>query len=293
MTTRHEHIVVGGSLTAVLYAFINNYPLVFTESIQPFRFDYFEPKQSFECLKIPQATKTLLTFNGERIVGVSKVMLWERLLFLMALDGKVLTSGITSHLRCDIDRIVASNDYSKIGEWLFDECHYFDDQNSHGFVSKKDLAEPEYLCYDWVAFNRGGKHDIDFFSTDDKFVQHVWFYSSDRIDGSTPVKDACVVSQLTQAELLDFDYSETMARFKLVHEMEARGMKGKFNGYGPNGNPKYYKFRTSGIARTKSRLPNPLSPQASNICLPQVSDKDMLKSLPQACMEYDRFLRWL
>ena len=31
--------------------------------------------------------------------------------------------------------------------------------------------------------------------------------------------------------------------------MEKRGMKGKFNGNGPNGKPKHYKFRTSYITR--------------------------------------------
>jgi hypothetical protein len=56
--------------------------------------------------------------------------------------------------------------------------------------------------------------------------------------------------QLTEQQLLDFDYSETMARFKVVHEMESRGMKGQFaGGYTTAGNPKHYKFRTTSIGR--------------------------------------------
>ena len=42
-------------------------------------------------------------------------------------------------------------------------------------------------------------------------------------------------------------------------------MKGKFNGYGQNGKPKYYKFRTSSIARTKRQCADKQKPEAKNI----------------------------
>ena len=51
-------------------------------------------------------------------------------------------------------------------------------------------------------------------------------YSSDRIDGNTPVRDACAVSKLTESQLIDFDYSETMARFKVLKIMKDNGMRG-------------------------------------------------------------------
>ena len=58
------------------------------------------------------------------------------------------------------NRIVCSNEYSKIAEIEFGTCHYFGDHFAHDFVTEKRLAEEEYVCYDWVAFNRGGKHKI-------------------------------------------------------------------------------------------------------------------------------------
>lgn len=289
----HENIVVGSSLIAVMFAFENGYPMVFTEAQRPFRFDFLEPGIAYENLKVPDNKTTITTFQGDVELGTPKYLLWERLMFLLSMDSKVPLSNLCHTIRNEEQSVSCFNEYSKIAELRYDKCHYFGDGNAYGFVSKKDLAEKNYICYDWVAFNSGGKHEIDYIKTDDNFVNEVWFYPSDRIDGNTAVKDACVVSLMTESDILDFNYSETMARFKLTHEMEQRGMKGKFNGYGPNGKPKHYKFRTSSIARTKHQQANSIEPQSQHVEIPQFSEKDMLQNLQQTCLDTNRFLRWL
>ena len=289
----YDTIVIGSSLSAVLYAFNNKFPIFFAEERRPFRFDYLEPALDLSCLKIPGAAKSLTTFGGEKNIGVTKELLWERLLFLLSLDGNAPLSNLCHSIRYDGDRVVCSNEYSKIMEFKFNECIYFGDKKSTGFVSQKGLDEDSYVCYDYIAFNKGGKHEIDHIRTDDDFVSEIWFYSSDRIDGNTPVRDACAVSKLTGVQLTDFDFSETMARFKVVHEMEQRGMKGLFaGGYTTAGNPKHYKFRTTSINRETNKQRNEDEPQAANIKISESSDKDWLEDLSSACVAYDRFLRY-
>ena len=289
----NENIVVGSSLTAALFAFENKYPLYFTNAERPFRFDHLEVGQDFDNLKIPSSIKVVKSFDGQQTLGIPKHILWERVMFLLSLDSKTPLSNLCSTIRNNGDSISCFNDYSKICEIKYETCYYFGDTNASGFVRKKGLAESKFMCYDWIAFNRGGKHEIDYIKTNDKFVNEVWFYSSDRIDGNTAVKDACVVSELSESEMLDFDYSETMARFKLIHTMESNGMKGKFNGYGQNGKPKYYKFRTSSIARTKRQCADKQKPESKNIKIPSISEKDLLQSLQHAKLGSDLFLRWL
>ena len=291
--------MIGSSLTAVLYAFNNNLPIFFAEECRPFRFDYLDPDINLDFLKltpIPKAgpaPKSLTTFDGVKIVGQSKELLWERLLFLMSLDGKVPLSNLCHTMRYDGERVVCSNEYSKIFEFRFNECHYFSDTNSSGFVGEKDVDEHNYICYDYIAFNKGGKHEIDYIHTSDDFVSEIWFYSSDRIDGNTPVRDACAVSLLTEEQLLDFEYSQTMARFKVVYEMESRGMKGKFaHDYTTAGNPKHYKFRTTSINRETNKQRHEPEPYSSDIKIPEVNEKDLLKNLSSTVMAYDRFLRY-
>mgnify|MGYP003676041849 FL=1 len=55
---------------------------------------------------------------------------------------------------------------------------------------------------------------------------------------------------LDKEQITDFDYSETMVRFKTVHEMESRGMKARVSDRDADGNPtRYKKYKTSYMKR--------------------------------------------
>lgn len=293
MNREHQEIVVGSSLKAILFAFKKNCPVIFTDPQTPFRFEYLDYNINLDALKLDNKKNKLLSTDNHKFVGLEKFLLWERLLFLLSLDSKVPLSNLCKSIRCDDNKIVCFNEYSKIAQFKFDKCYYFDEENSVGFIKEKNIDSELITCYDWIAFNKGGKHKVDYIETDNSFVKNVWFYPSDRIDGATAIKDACIVSQLRKNQLESFDFSETMARFKLEHEMYARGMKGPSNGYGPNGKLKYYKFRTTSITRTTCRTKRQIRPKASNIEVPQISEQDLLEDLQQSSVGYNRFLKWL
>ena len=293
MKYEYPKIVVGSSYEAVLFAFTHKYPIVYTEHDIPFRFEYLDLNFDLSCVRLENKPTVIKTTETDLIVGAQKTILWERMLFLLSLDSKAPLSNLCKTLRCSGNKIICSNEYSKIAEIHFDTCYYFNDRSAAGFGREKSLASDKYLCYDWIALNRGGKQEIDYIETKDDLVREIWLYPSDRIDGNTAIKDACVVSLLEQEQINNFDYSETMARFKLMHEMEARGMKGPLNGYGPNGKPKHYKIRTSSIARKTRKLKHQFKPAASNIKVAEIDEKSLLSRLPQACLGYSRFLRYL
>lgn len=253
MTLEYDNVILGSGLSAFLLGWQNFWPVIFSDIEKPFRFDYFEPDVDFSLIGFSNKEQSLLTFDEDIKIGLPKYLLWERLHFMHSLNGMVPLSNLCTSFRVSDNLITCFNEYSKISEIRFNKCHYFGDNNVNGLLEKNTLDSEEYICYDWIAFNKGGKHDIDYIETDDDFCKQIWFYSSDRIDGNTSVKDACVVSQLTQEQLSHFDYSETMARFKLVNEMEKRGMKGLFNGYNSAGNPRHYKFKTSHIRRERKQ----------------------------------------
>ncbi len=294
MRIDRSHIVVGSSLSALLFAYVNNYPTLFTKPIPPFRFDYLSTKLDLSRLKIPFNNLTLKSFDAKMQVGTQKVLLWERLLFLQSLKGNLISTRDTHSLRFSDDKIIVSNEYSKIMDLAFERCYYYGDLGAVGFVEKTNVDASTYICYDHIAFNSGGKHEIDYIRTGEDFVSEIWFYGSDRIDGNTPVRDACAVSTLTEQQLLDFDHSETMARFKTIHEMESRGMKGQFaGGYTTAGNPKHYKFRTTSIGRQTREQRTESAPLESNITIPEQSTQSLLNSLSTASVAYDRFLKHL
>ena len=74
MIHEYENVVIGSSFTAVLYAFVNNYPIFFTRPERPFRFDYLPATMDLSVLKIPPANcdltgKSLTTFEGKKKGG--------------------------------------------------------------------------------------------------------------------------------------------------------------------------------------------------------------------------------
>ena len=291
MVFEYDNIVVGSNLSALMFAYINDYPVFFTNPEPPFRFDFLTPE--CEVIALPQDIKVLKTFDEQISVGTSKRSLWDRLLFLLSLNGKAPLSNLCHGIRYDGVTMVCSNEYSKILEVSFENCHYFGDNNSVGFVKQKSLDDNTYLCYDYIAFNSGGKHEIDFIHTSDDFISEIWFYSSDRIDGNTPVRDACAVSKLTESQLRDFDYSETMARFKVLKIMKDNGMRGKLSGYTKKGTPRHYDFRTTSIRRETHCIRTGLGTKSSNIQIKTDSEASLLRILQDADCASGRFLEVL
>jgi hypothetical protein len=289
----YDTIILGSCLNAFLLATQKFCPVIFSDFEKPFRFDYLEPGITLQYLKMPQSLeqKSLTTHTGQIEVGMPKDILWERLMFMLSAAGHVPLSNLCRNIRISDNKVVCSNEYSKIAEIHFNECIYFGDNNVSLPIEQKGVANAEYICYDWIAFNKGGKHEIDFIHTDDKFVNEVWFYPSDRIDGNTSVRDACVVSTLDSEQLADFNFSETMARFKLIHEMESRGMKGLFNGYGQNGKPKHYKFKTTHIRRDRKNKQILPCVEVGGVKNAVYDEKELYEGLSQSYMAYDRFLR--
>jgi hypothetical protein len=285
--------VLGSSLSALLFAYINDYAVVFTKPRTPFKFDYLSTKLDLSSLKIPFNNLTLKSFDSKMQVGIQKVLLWERILFLQSLRGNIISTKDAHSLRLAGNTITISNEYSKILDLVFEKCYYYGDDGAAGFTEKTDLDEATYICYDYIAFNSGGKHEIDYIRTGDDFVSEIWFYSSDRIDGNTPVRDACAVSTLTKQQLQDFDFSETMARFKTLQVMKDNGMRGKFNGYTKKGKARHYDFRTSSIRRSTQRDYHEPRAHSSCIEIKAPDEENLLKSLPNAAANTCRLLERL
>ena len=293
MNYNYDNVVVGSSFDAVLFAFVNNYPIVYSGYDFPFRFDYIDQDVDLSSVKIENITSVVKTIDDQVLVGIPKVILWERMLFLLSLDSKAPLSNLCHSLRRKDKKIICSNEYSKIAEINFNTCHFFYDSGASNFVKEKELASDKYICYDWIAINKGGKQKIDLIETNDMLAKEMWFYPSDRIDGATAIKDVCVVSVLTKQQINDFNYSETMVRFKLLHEMQSLGLKGPSNGYGPNGKLKHYKIRATSTDRTIRKLQHSLKPNTCDIKITQLHRESFLSRIPKACMAYDRFLRHL
>jgi hypothetical protein len=88
-----------------------------------------------------------------------------------------------------------------------------------------------YEVYDWFDVRSGTKHPYEILEDPKNlFVEKIFFYLSERIDGNTQYKDLISKSILSKEQLHHPDYSDSMSRLKTIAMMKEEGIKGTSNG---------------------------------------------------------------
>jgi hypothetical protein len=224
--------------------------------------------------------------------GQNKIALWEHVYFVLGLKGLTPFSSVCNSLRLDTNELTGFSEYAKLRTIEFGVCHYFDEHSTYNLLSSEDKPKT-HLVYDTFAFIRGGKHHLDFISSDDDFCKKIWFYPSPRLDGNTPIKDACVLSILSDEQIDDFDFSETIVRLTALQKMKDLGLRGPKNGYQEDGSQRYRSFKAQALDRTKLLASPPVWIERDTIVAPQITEKDLLEDLGQIADKHKRILGYL
>jgi len=133
-----------------------------------------------------------------------------------------------------------STEYSSF-KYNFQKLTILHDAKIKGLPTIVKQEERLNRVIDWVNVRSGCRHEIDFLQDpESNFVKDIYFYSSERSD-NTKLKDLVAVSYLTDKQLRDFDYSDTMAKCKITKMMKAAGIRGARNGRDQK-NPDRYKY---------------------------------------------------
>jgi len=235
----YSQIVIGGNLEALSYAYKNNLPIISTSFKPPFEYDYFQPSIDLGFLNLDSQTE-LISTSGTITVGVPKAQVWQKLLFLLAMSGKVLYGDSVRSLTVEEHKIFISCEGAKRREIRFEQLVIFDDDNIVGLPAIESQVKHKNIVYDWVNIVSGGKHEYDIFQYDDDFVKTVHFYPSHR-NCNTKQKDLVCISHLTDEEAVDFSFSGTYVKFKLLGIMKDLGIRGARNGRDVN-DPTKYKY---------------------------------------------------
>jgi hypothetical protein len=239
MSIYYEKVVIGGSLEAFTYAFKHCLPVLYTNLKPPFKFDYLQPGVDFN-LNINPPPNVLKTASGTTTFGPSKLQIWQKLLFVLSVSGKVIYGDTVRSARIDGDEIQLSCDGTHRKSITFDQAIIFDDEKIIGLPTIERQTKYKSIVYDWVNIVSGGSHEYDLLQYDDEFVNAVYFYPSERND-NTRLKDLVSVSYLTDEQLIDFSYSDTYVRFKLLDLFKELGIRGARNGRDVN-RPGHYKY---------------------------------------------------
>jgi hypothetical protein len=288
----YEEIVVGSSLRAVLFAALNGFPVFFTKPEKPFEFDHFDPSIDLSSWGVHNEPQLWTTPDGDMATGQNKIALWEHIFFVLGLKGLTPFSDFCSSLRIDDNTLTGFSEYAKLRSVDFGVCHYFDEHATYNLLPCENTPKT-YNVYDRFAFIRGGKHHFDFIGSDDHFCNEIWFYPSPRQDGETLIKDACVLSILSDDQIDDFDFSETLVKLTTLRKMKDLGLRGPKNGKQADGSQRYRSFKIETLNRDKFLSSAPVWLEADSIKVPQISEKELLLQLPDIAEKNKRILKHL
>ena len=231
-TYEYKNLVLGNRLNAVMYAFLNNYPLLLNEYEPPLPFELFPHRTNLRAFGVNEAEINLTTPEGVERFGNSKLELWKRLCYSLSLAGLMPLSNSASPMRIEDDLLKVYISNTKFIKFKFSQLHVFEGCNIEGLVSYP--GNKTYQVIDWINVRSGMVHDYDRIKTDSSFVNCIYFYPSTRIEGNHDKKDLVSISYLTEEQLNDINYSDTYVRFKTKGIMKDNGIMGKRNGKNPN-----------------------------------------------------------
>ena len=238
----HETIVIGGGLNALLFSYYSNFPCIFVESDIPFEFDVFQGDVDFSFLGLGESP--------------NRALVWQRLLATLSLGGLVPMSDKAESISIQDNKLKAITKNSRLGRFEFEKLVVFDDRKIKGLPNIRKQKVGKCRVIDWFHVRSGMEHDHDLFETEDDFIQKVIFYPSDRFGNQTSGrlrKDLVAISYLDENELNNFDYSDTMAKFKITQMMKDAGIKGARNGRDTN-NPNIYRYYSPKIEAAERQI---------------------------------------
>ena len=269
---RHEYsvdeIVVGGSLSALLYAWYTGATLISIDSKEPYFFERFSPDVDLSDIGFDNVTKTLQTSKGEMSVGIQKSEVWKKLYFLLSMGGQSPIPNSAQSIRIEDNIVKVVTSHSRVARFHYNELKVFNPSQVGDITKKSSLRK--YKVLDWTWVNTGMMHSLDYISGRDNFVKEIYFYEYSR-RGGQPLKHLVSVSYLSGKQLNEYYYSDTYARFKIEEMMKKVGIKGRRNGYNKNGDPYHLNVKVT----PEKREIIPIDDYDLEFC--KLSDEEVLK----------------
>lgn len=252
--TGNDRIVVGSSLSALIYAYCNGLPFVASRQLIPHDFDFFPPESDLSLYGINNTKRVLLSPKGQLEQGISKNVLWYQLYFLLSLAGKNLMPFEVSSIKVDGNLLKVITPNARIGIFKCDTVIIFDEHRLEGLPDQAIKQINKFKVYDWIDVHSGQKHDFDFVETEYDLVKQIHFYKTTRNWNTVANwKDALAISYATSEDLQIFEWSDTGVMFRVKNVMKEIGIRGTRNGKDVR-RPGFYKYFAIKVSSKKREL---------------------------------------
>ena len=217
----YNKLIIGGSIESLLYSFVTETPIIIKQPLVPFELEKVDNPEDFK----------FLGYEGARQIYKSE--LWDRLTFLLSMNGMVLMPNIVKNIRAENKSFVISTvDNSRVKIKYAKKIDF--DKISNSFVD----------VYDWFDVRSGSVHSHRIIK-DDKanFINKLFFYPSKRFGQTKTRSDVVAFSKIKADQLLKYENSESYARLKVLKMMKDTGIRGRPNGYNKKGLRLHYAIK--------------------------------------------------
>ena len=251
---QYDQVVIGGTIEAVFYAYVRDLPLISCAHKMPSHFDFLDHQYDLNDFGFDNKELLLKTPAGEEKFGSLKRNFYEHLMFFLSLAGNVPLSNKAQSIRIGQENTLrVSTPNSRFAKFKFDELIIFDDVGVHGIPNEMtSQGEEKYKILDWMNIASGMRQEIDYIKLEDSFVNEIYLYPSDRIDGKhLSLKDCAIISYIDYDDLQKFEYSDTYVKFKALKILKSFGMRGARNGRSKEDPTKfkYYALKLDSVER--------------------------------------------
>tara|TARA_R100000149_G_C5865829_1_gene130634 strand:+ start:330 stop:1250 length:921 start_codon:yes stop_codon:yes gene_type:complete len=224
-TSIHENIVIGHTLPALAFSYINNYPIITNSSLNTSPFDYCSPELNLSSFGVLNEITQIKTPDGSINRGISKLDLETAIVLHMSVAGLMLNSAPLTSIKIGNNFIECFSNARKYS-FEFKKLHVFSCENLYGLkIEKEDVT---YKVYDKINLKHFNNHeDIGYIKGKDDFVKEILIYPSQRNGAKKTDIDLLCKSYLTKEQINMFDFSDTMCRMKVGGLLKEKGLKGR------------------------------------------------------------------
>ena len=216
---KQKEVVIGGNLNAFVYAREKGCYIIPNTLDCPFAYDPSSP---------------LLDLGVETS---NPLLAWGLMAYTLAAKGLNPFVNKVKHIRINEEEKLLTVNLGTLNmaRVSYEKLRLFDTENISGLSFEPEEEVLGYRVFDWFDVRSGMKHDMDFIEdANSDFVKKIHFFLSERIDGNYDKKDLVSESFLTEEQLRNIDYSDSISRLKTINMMKEAGIKGKKNGLGSN-----------------------------------------------------------
>lgn len=287
-------IVVGSSLSALVYAFANGCSFLAVNFSPPHEYNFFSPDVDLGSYGLPNFPREVKSPSGEiKQIGLPKSLLWHRLNWILSLSSNNIMPFEISQLKIEDNILKVITSHGRMAKFVFSKLIIFDETNINLPVNLS--PSNKFKLYDWIRIDCGKNVPYDFIHSEEDIAKDIWFYK-DKDCYNWKFKNLIAISYATFEDLNTFEWTDTGVMFKSKNIMKLNGIRGRRNGRDTKypGKYKYYALKLIHEKRDIESVREGENIILDNIEVRYDNDEDLIRTLKiqpsKLIKSYNRFL---